>query len=76
MEDLLEVLNLSLLAFLSLDLFGLEGKGWPFSPILTGSASEKETLRSNFPEDLECLITVTSEVGGLTGAGATKLVDF
>ena len=30
-------------------------------PILIGSASEKETLRSNFPEDLECLMTATSD---------------
>ena len=29
-------------------------------PILIGSASEKETLRSNFPEDFECLMTATS----------------
>ena len=29
--------------------------------ILIGSASEKETLRSNFPEDLECLMTATSD---------------
>ena len=36
-------------------------------PILIGSASEKETLRSNFPEDLECLMTATSD---------EELVDF
>ena len=29
-------------------------------PILIGSASEKETLRSNFPEDFECLMTATT----------------